>query len=335
MPSQGIFSNIPGRSWISILLGGNLIHQPGDTMHKMILACFAVGRKDAAKALLLAESVRTFAGDFSDIPFLLMMPEGSEQLTKQQDKNAAQLDVQLHSFELDPQAASFPFAGKVLASAAAETQADGTTTQLVWMDTAALVVNSLESLILEPGIRLGCRPVDHLLVGSPFNKPIDPFWEFVYQACGVSEEDIFPMVTSTDQVEMRPYINAGMLVVRPEDRLLRRWSDTFLGTYQDGQLRDFYAEKRLYKIFIHQAILAGCAIASYKGSEIQELPYRINYPLHMHVQYPPDLQPSSMNELVSFRYEGFFSKPDWQELIQVQPPLKDWLEKRERWLARR
>jgi len=304
-------------------------------MHNMIYACFAAGKNDASKALLLAESMRTFAGDWRNLPFMLIIPQGENQLTKKLHTKIEQLNVDLHTFEIDPQAASFPFAGKVLASAAAEDLSSEKASQLVWMDNAALVVNSVEQLRLEQGIRLGYRPVDHLLIGSPYSKPIDPFWEFVYKSCGVNDDDIFPMVTSTDQVEMRPYINAGMLVVRPEDKLLQRWRDTFLDIYRESQLLDFYQENRLYKIFIHQAVLAGCAMTGYRRAESVELPHKVNYPLHMHTQYPPQLQPSSLNELVSCRYEGYFSKPDWRELIQVDPPLIEWLEERENLLSLR
>jgi len=304
-------------------------------MHKIIFACFAAGKNDASKALLLAESIRSFAGEYSDLPFLLIISQKNGQLPIKMCAKIEQLDVDLHPIEIDPRAASFPFAGKVLASAAAEALASEKALQLVWMDNAALVVNSVEQLRLEQGIRFGYRPVDHLLIGSPCSKPIDPFWEYLYKACGVSDDDIFPMVTSTDQVEMRPYINAGMLVVRPEDKLLQRWRDTFLDIYQDSQLLDFYQENRLYKIFIHQAVLAGCAMTGYRRSESMELPHKVNYPLHMHTQYPAHLQPSSLNELVSCRYEGCFSKPNWRELIQVDPPLIEWLEERENLLSRR
>ena len=34
-------------------------------MHKLIFACFAAGKKDASRALLLVESMRTFAGEFA------------------------------------------------------------------------------------------------------------------------------------------------------------------------------------------------------------------------------------------------------------------------------
>ena len=302
-------------------------------MHKMIFACFAAGKKDASRALLLAESIRTFAGEYSSLPFLMMLLQDNDSLTETQRALIEHLDVELHTFEIDPSAAGFPFAGKVAASAAAEIRSGERASQLVWMDSGTLVVNPVDQMLHPRGISLGYRPVDHLLIGSPYDEPIDSFWDFIYESCGVSKDDIYPMVTSTDQVKMRPYINAGMLVVRPEDELLQRWRDTFLEIFQDRQVLKFYEADQLYRIFIHQAVLAGCVIAGYRQEETLELPHEINYPLHMHAQYPPRRKPAALNQLVSFRYERFFSKPGWLDSIQVDPPLVDWLKQREKLLS--
>ena len=299
----------------------------------MIFACFVAGQKDIPKALILAESIRTFAGDFSVAPIWLMVPRGSKQLSKKVRARIDALEIKLHPFEIDAQAAGFPFAGKVVASAAAESLAFEQAAQLVWMDTISMVINSPDELLLNQGALLGCRPVDHILIGSPYEKPLDPFWDSVYRSCGVTEDDIFPMITSADQVRIRPYINAGMLVVRPEHKLLQLWRDTFLDIYQDNRFVEFYEGKHLFKIFIHQAVLSAIVVASINQTEIKQLPYSVNYPLHMHSQYPADHRPKSINELVSCRYEQFFSKPNWRDIIRVEPPLKNWLAEREGILA--
>lgn len=301
----------------------------------MIFACFVAGQKDIPKALILAESIRTFAGDFSAAPIWLMAPIGFEHPSNGIKTKIESLDIELHPFEIDDQATGFPFAGKVVASAAAESLAIGQSAQLVWMDTLSMVINSPDELLLPKEIKVSCRPVDHLLIGSPYENPLDLFWESVYQACDVKEDDIFPMITSADEVKIRPYINAGMLVVRPEYKLLQLWRDVFLDNYQGSRFVDLYESKRIYKIFIHQAVLSATVIASINQKEIKQLPYIVNYPLHMHSQYPADRRPQSINELITLRYEGFFSKPNWRDKIQVEPPLEDWLAEREAILARR
>ena len=298
-------------------------------MNRLIFSTLLEDKGDVNRTLLLAESIRAFAGDLSSASIWIFLSKSVEQLSNQSRAQFDALEVDLHPFQVDSQAASFPFAKKVVASAAAETLAAGKTALLVWMDPGSMVFNEPQGLLLEAEEKLGCRPVDHLLIGPAFDKPLDPFWQSIFADCGVRQEALFPMTTSTDQVEMYPYINAGMLVVRPENKLLRSWRDTFLGMYLEPRYQDFYRSNRLYRIFIHQAVLAGCILSTFKQADIVELPYLVNYPLHMHTQYPIDRRPRFINELVSFRYEDFFTDPNWQEVIQVKEPQKSWLKERQ------
>jgi hypothetical protein len=294
-------------------------------MNEMVFACLAADNKDLLMAQLLGESIRTFAGDFSESPIWVLVPKTSNDLTTH---FAPKFDISIFPFEIDVQPFDFPFAAKVVASAAAEVRAINRASQLVWMDTGSMVINPPHELLLKEDVKLGCRPVDHLLIGSPFEAPIDDFWADVYLSCGVDLEHIFPMRTSADQIKIRPYINAGMLVVRPEHQLLRFWRDKFLEIYPDRRFLAYYRQDYLYQIFIHQAVLAGCILSHLQQDEIVELPHQVNYPLHMHTQFPANLRPQSINELVSIRYEDFFSHPAWQDQIQVDGPLKEWLEDR-------
>jgi hypothetical protein len=298
-------------------------------MNRLIFSTLLEDKGDENRTLLLAESIRAFAGDLSSASIWIFLSKSVEQLSNQSRAQFDALEVDLHPFQVDSQVASFPFAKKVVASAAAETLAAGATALLVWMDPGSMVINEPQGLLLEAEEKLGCRPVDHLLIGPAFDKPLDPFWQSIFADCGVRQEALFPMTTSTDQIEMFPYINAGMLVVRPENKLLRLWRDTFLGIYFQPRYQDFYRSNRLYRIFIHQAVLAGCILSTCRQADILELPYLVNYPLHMHNQYPSSLRPEYINDLVTCRYESFFSDPDWQQAIQVAEPLKSWLEERQ------
>jgi hypothetical protein len=259
------------------------------------------------------------------------MANGAQGFKKLSQSVRAKIDtlgIKLHPFELNAQEAGFPFAGKVVASAAAESLALDQADQLVWMDTMSMVINPPDELVLNQGSLLGCRSVDHVLIGSPYEKPIDPFWESVFQSCGVTDDNIFPMITSADRVKIRPYINAGMLVVRPKHKLLQHWRDNFLAIYQNSRFMNLYDQKQLLKIFIHQAVLTDCILSTFTQAEINIFSHLVNYPLHMHSQYPADLRPQSINEFISLRYEDFFSDPAWQDQIQVDGSLKDWLAER-------
>jgi hypothetical protein len=135
------------------------------------------------------------------------------------------------------------------------------------------------------------------------------------------------MMASVDEKRIRPYFNAGMLVVRPERHLLRTWAENFNSIFLLTQFEPFYEQDILYRIFIHQAILAGTILEICDQEELQKLPHLINYPLHMHSSYPPDRRPGRMNDMITVRYDTLFQVPVWDTDLLIDEPLNSWLRK--------
>lgn len=295
-------------------------------MNEFIFACSISPGSSELEAVLLARSIRTFAGRFSDSPVWILLPESEQEIQKETERKLLDLDARLIPFTVDGQLLAFPFGAKVVASAAAEALSESKADVLVWMDVDSMILNEPVSLILDDRASLGYRPVDHTLIGSPIDEPIDHFWDHIYRRCLVSEADLFPMTTSVDEKTLRPYFNAGMLVVRPRRRLLRKWRDRFLEIYRDPQFETLYTDNILTKIFIHQAVLAGVALSALDRDDLIELPPVVNYPLHMHDEYPDPFRPTYIDELETCRYDTLFQSPDWREKIPIRGPFTSWLE---------
>jgi len=296
-------------------------------MKRLTLACLAAPGPLAAQAVLLADSIRTFGGALADSPVWVFVPESAPLEVAEADRLAA-LHVRVVPFLLADEVRAFPFAAKTAAAAAAEALAENQAEILAWLDTGSLVIQEPGDLLLPPDVALGYRPVDHRLVGSLYHQPLDDFWTLIYEDCGVPEDHVFPMVPSVEDKAIRPYFNAGMPVVRPARGLLRAWAERFLALYDQDRYRVFYEQQGLYRIFIHQAVLTGVILAALAPDEMLELPYRVNYPLHMHADYPPDRRPARLNDLVSLRYEEIFAGPDWPAVLPVDEPLLGWLKAR-------
>lgn len=298
------------------------------TDHPMVFGFLAATDGRSEEAALLAASIRTFAGRMSGSPILAMVPDPLDTLSADTYQALQDLDVDIRGFAVDRSALDFPFAAKVYAAAAAEETATRQGRLLVWMDRGSLVVQEPAALLLPSGKALAYRPVDHTLIGSPYDEPLDSFWSLAYQRCGVPVHHIFPMTTSVDRRVLRPYLNAGLLVVRPARGLLRRWRDNFHRLYRRPEFTAFYQQDDLYAIFVHQAILAATVLAALAPRELHELPARVNYPLHMHASYPAAQRPSRLNDLISFRYESLVQDGSWRDAIPVDEPLNGWLEQR-------
>jgi hypothetical protein len=293
---------------------------------QVIFGSAVISAPAAAQLCLLAKSIRTYGGRFANCPIWAFVPAQLLRLPEERSEALEQLGVRTIEFEIDPIAQGFPFASKVMASAMAEDLLAGQNEILVWMDPDSIVFQEPEVLLLRPGKELGCRPVDHILIGSPADRPVDEFWQSIYQMNGIAEERLFTMVTSADQKRIRPYMNAGFLVVRPKQGILRRWRVCFIDALEADLFEQYFEKDILYKIFLHQAILAGVVLSQLKEQQIQIFPPLVNYPMHMHGQYPPERRPARMNQLISGRYDMFFEDQDWPDLFPSDEPLRSWLE---------
>jgi hypothetical protein len=285
-------------------------------------------RPSETQALLLAESIRAFAGSFAQSPIWFLTPDIDKQLSSIFKQRLPALDISLIPIRIDRKILDFPLAGDVLAADLAESRAQDRADLLAWLGSNTVVVQEPKDFLLPKNKALGFRPVHHTLVGSRYDEPLDPFWTLIYQYCKVPETRVFPMMTHVDGTRIRPYFNAGLLVTRPERRLLQAWRETFFNIYQEPVFQKFYEKDERYRIFIHQAVLSGIILSTLETSEIQELPPTYNYPLHLHAQDVTDHRPSSLEELVTFRHEGFYADPEWIRKMPAKEPLKQWIAKR-------
>ena len=135
------------------------------------------------------------------------------------------------------------------------------------------------------------------------------------------------MHTAVGGDRIRPHINAGLLGVQPERGVLTAWRDTFVGVYRQPAFEQFYEQNVRYRIFAHQAILSGKALSLLEPQEFLRLPGNYNYPLHLHADFSPERAATSLNTLVTCRYDGwgFFEAPGWEKVIPIEEPLRGWL----------
>jgi hypothetical protein len=298
-------------------------------MKNLIFACMMGSGESENEALRLARSIRTFGGEFCFNPIWMLSPRSEDDLSEATRQELFSIGARLVTFDMDPDGSSFPFTDYVTAAGIAEGLAQGEASFLAMMAADTLVLQAPTSFLLQAGKSLGGCPVHLKLLGSGFNDPIDEFWGLIYRDCRVDVEKIFAMQTIVDEQMVRAYFNAGLLVVRPERGLLRGWQSNFEQLYCLPQYEAFFQRNELYKIFMHQMVLAGSILSHLKQAEFQSFPSEMNYPLHLHTRMAADRRPSNLNQLVTCRYEDygeFFGNPDVDDLIQIDKPLKNWLQ---------
>lgn len=295
-------------------------------MKDLVFATMGGTTRAARDAMLWARSIRAFGGRYANAPIWILVPEHIERLPASMRVELDQMKVRLLAFEASKSELDFPFAGKTIAAGFAEHLAEDRASLLIWMDRDSLIIQEPAPLSLPGSKVFGYRPVDHTLIGSLASQPADSFWSLIYTYCGVDPQQVGSMVTSVDEKTIRPYFNAGMVVVRPQRKLLQTWAANFRDFYTLPAFTPFYKQDFLFRLFIHQAILAGTILAQTDDKERHELSHLVNYPLHMHASYPSLRQPARLNDVFTFRYDTLADEPHWEENIPIDEPLQSWIQ---------
>ena len=297
-------------------------------VHQDLILCTNVypGTSVETDAILLFESIRAFAGTLQDIPLWCFVPEYDKELTSSFKDRLHTLDVTIIPFNVEKPFRRFPFAADARAAALAETRARTLTELLLWLSANTIVLQEPRHFRIPENKHLAYRPVHHTLIGSVYNETVDRFWDKIYKHCHVPDDHIFPMTTHVDNNVIRPYFNAGILVTRPDDELLQSWYRTFLHLSQRDEFRGLYEYDKRYTVFMHQAVLSGVILSRYHREQLHELPSTYNYPLHLYDEDVTTHRPSTIEELVTVRHEGFYKDPEWLENMPAGKKLKTWLQ---------
>jgi hypothetical protein len=292
-------------------------------MEQVIFASLAASATSFRKIRVLLDSLEDFGGELFKAPLVVLYPDDLD-VTVEDARSLRSSDVQMVPFHITSEEMDFPLAVVAIGAAAAEMAVAGKTENLVWMLEDTFVLQSPSAFILPALAQYAYRPVHHTNIGSPWKAPPDDFWTVIYRHCKVEPDHLFPMDTCLRDNTIRPYFNAGCQVTRPQDGLLSRWCELFRSLYGHLDFKQFF-ENPLYRVFMHQAVLAGVVLSSFSPAQLYELPESYNYPLHLHADYPIEFRSAKLNDLVTCRYETFDELKKTLAAIAVDEPIKKWI----------
>ncbi len=296
----------------------------------LVFAVFADDAEQLDHALVLTESIRTFAGAWKSAPVWIYAPPELVASQPALVRDLAARKAVVRTSEAPGAALRYPLAAKVFAAARAESVAAGHAEVLAWLDEDTVVLEEPREFRLPQGVSLGYRPVMHRRIGPRYDEPLDEFWSRVYEKLAVPPAAVFPVVTPADSQTVRAYFNAGLLVVRPERGILRRWAEAFPVLYGDTAIVRMCRQDRDKALFLHQVALAGAVLHDLKRAEMRELSPNYNFPLFFKEMYGACREFDSIAGVVTMRYDIYFRAPapDWRERLQGPPAVVAWLKER-------
>ena len=168
----------------------------------------------------------------------------------------------------------------------------------------------------------------HQNIGSLYAEKPDKFWKNLYEKLKISDELLFSMLTIADKKIIRPYFNAGLLILRPEYNILKKWADYFRILYNDETIIEICKEQK-YNIFLHQAALVGAVLNQLKQDELELLPFSYNYPLFFENFYNSEIRFDSIKDVISIKYEFDFKQlpTGWDKKLKGSKEIINWIKK--------
>jgi len=267
----------------------------------------ATSGDEVRQARLLIRSIKCFGGPFREANIWLAMP-ANKPLAPNMGFLMEEPGISTVPYYINPAARRFPNADRVYAAAALEVEAAQQVEQFVWMDPNTIVARPPRELIMPNRSNFGYRPVDLALFGSPIDEPVDGFWQSVNELCGIPDTSDFSVTTVVDDMRIRPFFDAGLIVVRPQSGLLRAWRQSFDSTFAAFEFHKWYATDPAYARYMYQAALTG-VLSRVSEENMLELAPSLNYPLHLHSRYPHGTS-DDITEFTTYRYENFAAL-DW------------------------
>ena len=292
-------------------------------MEQVMVATLAASPASFGKIRLLLDSLKVFGGTFFRAPLTVVHPD-SLKAASEDARLWASPDVNMIPFRISSEEMEFPLSAVAIGAAAAEEAVAGKTGALVWLLEDTLVLRNPLAFALVPSKQYAYRPVHHTNIGSPWGAPPDGFWTAIYRHCKVEPDRLFSMNTCVRDNAILPYFNAGCQVTRPQNGLFSRWRDVFRRLCCHPDVAPFLARSS-YRVFMHQAVLAGVVLSSFAAEQLHELPESYNYPLHLHAEYPCEFRPTRLNDLVTCRYETIDELKKVLALVPVDEPVKTWI----------
>lgn len=279
------------------------------------------------KARLLVESLREYGGAYRDAPIWAVQPRSGKRLARKTYAQFARQNVVFVHADLNQTWHHYPLANKPYASSFVEALVADSVRTLVLMDTDVLFLRPPDELLLDGAHSVAVRPVDEAHVGIGVEEPVNDFWSFVYEICGVDTQKIWGVEPFVQGNKIRAYFNSGLVAVRPSRGIFRRWRRNLEQAAIRRELRMAVAS-RPERWFLEQALFSGTLLGMLAREEVKLLNDSYNYPLHKQALLPAQRRLSSLADAAVVHYHQVFYGRSWRKEIEVPPPYDAWLRQR-------
>jgi hypothetical protein len=298
--------------------------------HPIVFTTFVESKEEFLPLKVMVESLRTFGGRSKDAPVWIYTTDKLIASESEALAELASFNVEVRTSQAPQDATWFFLARKVFAAAQAEADAEGKAAILARLDTDTIIIQEPDEYLLPESKSLGYRPVFHRNINPLYTEPLDAYWTRAYQIMGIQQSTVFPMVTPADGDTIRPYFQAGCVVVRPERDILRKWAEMLTILSQDSVIKALSELDQRKRIFTFQVALTGAVLNNLDPSEMIQFSDRINYSIFFKEMFGAKRDFHDITNAVTIRYEHFFANPpaNWDKQLKGPADRIEWIKER-------
>jgi hypothetical protein len=272
----------------------------------------------AAQATLLANSFRTWAGEYRDAQMFAVQPRVSGAIPQATLDALQAIGVTFIAQDLNRDFIDSPPSNKVFASELIERTAD--TDFILFTDTDCIFLNPPSAALLPDGVNLAVQPVVKKFHAT--SHRFDRYaglWRRMYKSAGVTPPDF--VRTTVNRVRIRAYYNAGIAVFRRSAGICHVWVEMMraINTLVEGRTRNHLDQFAL-------------TLAAAKIGGVKLLPETHNYSIGRRAEYAPPHNAMPLSSLTHVHYHRKFFEPGFLEKLE---PAFDRDEVRYKWLSER
>ncbi len=305
--------------------------RPGhDIEEPLVFTTFVEFPDELARLSVMVESLRTFGGRYRAAPFWAYIADEILAADPEALDAAQALGADIRTISIPDDAAWYFLSRKVFAAAHAEKEAAGGAGILARLDPDTIFIDEPAEFVLPAGKVLGWRTVFHRNISPLFNESLDEYWARAYEVMGINEASVFPMITPADNDRIRPYFQAGCVVVRPERGIMKKWEEMLISLARDPSIKEICRGDRLKRTFTFQVALIGAILNSVDRSEMHPFSDRINYPIFFKEMFGGKKDFHDITDMVTIRYEYFLQNtpPDWDRKLEGPADKIAWVKER-------
>jgi hypothetical protein len=141
-------------------------------------------------------------------------------------------------------------------------------------------------------------------------------------------EQVPVVETIGDEKKIRAYFNCEIFSVNPKLGIFSEWSKILLNLLNDSTYQKNACNGFLQQLFLHQAVLSAVIISKVGHDKIHWLPLSCGYPYNLHTRLPENKRAKLLDSLSCVILENVWIKnPDWMKEININEPLKKWIQK--------